>query len=220
MKPWRAPIALVALSLVPLVGGVVRLASLTAAVTEENRRFAEAPLPVVLHVFASVAFSVLGAFQFSAELRRRAPRWHRLAGRVLAVAGLVAGSTGVWMTLAYDIPAPMQGPLLLATRLVVGAAMSAFVVLALRAIVRRDVPAHEAWMIRAYALGQGAGTQVLLLGVPAALLGEAILGLERDGLMLASWILNAVVAEWLIRRQPRIDSVAAASTGSPALRAS
>jgi hypothetical protein len=33
-------------------------------------------------------------------------------------------------------------------------------------------PAHQAWMLRAYALGQGAGTQVLFLLPPQLLSGE------------------------------------------------
>ena len=221
MRQWSVSIALVVLSLVPTLGGVVRLHSLTTPITEQNARFVAAPLPVVLHVIAAVIFSVLGAFQFAAAFRRRSPRWHRLAGRVVAMSGLVAGVSGVWMTARYDIPTPMQGPLLLATRLVVGSAMTLFIVLGVRAILQRDVPSHEAWMTRAYALGQGAGTQVLLLGVPALFLGGDILGPTRDVLMLASWVSNAVLAEWLIRRhQARTSSVAAVSTGSLARRAS
>lgn len=221
MRQWSGTIAMVALSLVPTIGGVARLNSLTAPINEQNARFVAAPLPVALHVIAAVIFSVLGAFQFAAAFRRRWPRWHRLAGRVVAVSGLVAGVSGVWMTETYAIPSPMQGPLLFTTRLVVGLAMSLFVVLAVRAILQRDVTSHEAWMTRAYALGQGAGTQVLLLGVPALLLGVEILGPTRDVLMLGAWVSNAVLAEWFIRRpQARTNSVAAVSTGSLARRAS
>ena len=221
MKQWGVTIGLVILSVVPAIGGIARLNSLAQPITEQNARFVAAPLPVVLHIIAALTFSVLGAFQFAAAFRRRSPRWHRLAGRVVAASGLVAGVTGVWMTVASDIPTAMQGPLLLATRLVVGSAMTLFIVLGVRSILQRDVPSHEAWMTRAYALGQGAGTQVLLLGVPAVFLGGDILGPTRDVLMLASWVTNAVFAEWLIhRRQARTSSVAAVSTGSFARRAS
>ena len=220
---WRIPIALVVFSLVPLIGGVLRLSSIAShSHAAADARFVSSPLPIVLHIIAATLFSILGAFQLSDELRKRAPRWHRLAGRVLAASGIIAGATGLWMTLAYDIPVELQGPLTLVTRLVVGVMTVVGVVLAWRAILKRDVPSHEAWMIRAYALGQGAGTQVLFLGVPAAFLGGEILGDPRDVLMMASWIFNALVAEVIIRRrrQPRTSSVAAASTGSEALRAS
>lgn len=223
LMSWRVQIALVVLSLVPLLGGVVRLSALAShSHAAADARFIAAPGPILIHLFAATLFSILGAFQFSDELRRRAPRWHRLAGRVLAACGLLAGVTGIWMTVASDIPRDLQGPLLLATRLVVGVMTVVGIVLAWRAILRRDVPTHEAWMIRAYALGQGAGAQVLFLGVPAVFLGGELLGLTRDVLMLASWAFNALLAEVIIRRraQPRTSSVAAASTGSAALRAS
>ena len=47
--------------------------------------------------------------------------------------------------------------------------MGAFLVLGFTAIRRRDIPAHRAWMIRAYALGLGAGTQAFTEGVGEAL---------------------------------------------------
>lgn len=206
LMSWRGQIALVVLSLVPLLGGVVRLSALAShSHAAADARFIAAPGPILIHLFAATLFSILGAFQFSDELRRRAP-----------------GATGIWMTVASDIPRDLQGPLLLATRLVVGVMTVVGIVLAWRAILRRDVPTHEAWMIRAYALGQGAGAQVLFLGVPAVFLGGELLGLTRDVLMLASWAFNALLAEVIIRRraQPRTSSVAAASTGSAALRAS
>ena len=52
-------------------------------------------------------------------------------------------------------------------------------------------------MIRAYAIGQGAGTQALIL-LPITLISGAPLGLRRDVLMIAAWIINLAVAEWII----------------------
>ena len=71
--------------------------------------------------------------------------------------------------------------------------------LAVLAIRRRDLARHEAWMIRAYALAQGAGTQAVLMLPPTLVLGE-VTHLTRDVLMVLAWALNVVVAEWLIRR--------------------
>ncbi|MGZ9928132.1 DUF2306 domain-containing protein, partial [Escherichia coli] len=79
---------------------------------------------------------------------------------VLVPAGLLAALSGLWMTLAYARP-PADDVLLTPMRLSFGAAMAACLVLGVRAIVRRDVPAHRAWMARGYAIGLGAGTQVL-----------------------------------------------------------
>ena len=59
---------------------------------------------------------------------------------------------------------------------------------------------HRAWMMRGYAIGLGAGTQVLTLMV-----GELILGppseFSRALLMGAGWVINLAVAEWAIRKR-------------------
>src|SRR5437588_11436727 len=77
--------------------------------------------------------------------------------------------------------------------------MAASMVLGVDAVRRRDVKAHGAWMIRGYAIGMGAGTQVLthlpwfiLVGKP----GES----ARTVLMGAGWMVNVIVAELIIRR--------------------
>jgi hypothetical protein len=197
---FKLPALLVGLSLVPTLGGVARLSSVfgDAAATPDNARFLAAPAPVIVHVAGATLYCVLGAFQFSAAFRRRWPGLHRRAGRVLALCGLVAGATGLWMTAFYEIPTSMQGPLLYGVRLVVGVAMLASIVIAWAGILRRDVARHEAFMIRAYALGQGAGTQVLVL-LPWMLLSGQSGGLTRDLLMTLAWTINVVVAEAIIR---------------------
>jgi len=202
-RRWRGPLALVTLSLVPVVAGGARLGGLAtgAEVTPETARFAASPLPIALHIASATLYSLLGAFQFSAGLRSRWPVWHRRAGRVLAASGVLAALSGMWMAAAYEIPAPLQGSLLFGVRMCVGAAMAASIVIAVVAILRRDVARHEAWMIRAYALGQGAGTQVLVLGPGALLLGD-VLGPTRDLLMTLAWAINVVFAEYVIRRAP------------------
>ena len=76
--------------------------------------------------------------------------------------------------------------------------MAACVVLGFTAIRRRDIPAHRAWMIRAYALAVAAGTQAFTQGI-----GEAVFGLSEASTALsltAGWVINAAVAEHLIRR--------------------
>ncbi|MCK6544353.1 DUF2306 domain-containing protein [Myxococcota bacterium] len=202
LKPadLQVPAMLIVLSIVPTIGGAARIGSLTrGVVTAEDARFFDAPTPIVVHVLSATLFSLLGALQFSKGLRLRWPAWHRGAGRLLAIAGLVAGVTGLWMTVAYAIPRGMQGPLLAIVRVAVGAAMIASIVVAVRAILRRDVARHEAFMIRAYALGQGAGTQALVLGPWMLLTGES-LGATRDVLMTLAWLINVAVAELIIRR--------------------
>ena len=222
---WLVPVGLIVLSLVPVAVGVVRVTELTGGgtVTPDNARFFASPVPVVLHIVCASVFCLLGAFQFVPGLRRRRPGWHRAAGRVVALCGLVAALAGLWMTVFYPHPAG-DGALLMFFRLVFGSAMVVSIVLAVVAIRRRDVARHRAWMIRGYAIGQGAGTQVLtsvgwivIFGTP----GE----FTRAMLMAAGWVINLAVAQSIIRRgvgrrvkgagvSPSAGQVPAISTGA------
>ncbi len=207
-KDLLVPGMLLALGIVPMLGGLARLGSLSAPTTVENARFVAAPTPVVLHIVAATLYALLGAFQFSSGVRRRWPGWHRRAGILLALCGLLTGLTGMWMTARYRIPAELQGSVLLGVRMLVGAAMVTAIVLSWSSIRRRDVPRHEAWMIRAYALAQGAGTQALVLGPWILLTGEVV-GWKRDLLMTLAWALNLGVAEWIVRRRTRAPRASA-----------
>jgi uncharacterized membrane protein YozB (DUF420 family) len=195
--------SLLMLSLVPLIAGAARLSQLMSgsAATLENARFISAPAPVVLHIVCASLFCVLGAFQFDSAIRQRFPRLHRITGRVAAPCGVVAALTGMWMTAASAIPAALQGPLLYAVRIVTGLVMTLAVIASIRAVLQRRIAQHKAWMVRAYALGQGAGTQVLIL-LPVTLMAGAPTFLFRDVLMASAWGLNMVFAEWVIRRRP------------------
>lgn len=195
-------VGLLLLGLVPVVAGHVRLFQLLAGVevTADNARFFDHPLPVVIHILASTLYAYLGAFQFSALIRRRFINWHRRAGRLLAFCGLLVAVTGLWMTLFYLIPD--QGITLLTIRLVVSIAMVGALVLGVLAVLRGDLSQHRAWMIRAYAIAMGAGTQVfthvlwiLLVGMPDEVALAWIMG--------AGWLINATVAEIIIRRAKR-----------------
>lgn len=199
-RDFKVPALLIALSIVPIVGGVVRFMSLSANALHktEDARFIHAPAPVVLHIASATLFCVIGAFQLAPAFRLRWPGVHRRAGKLVAACGLVAGATGLWMTAFYAIPASMQGPLLYGVRLAVGAAMIAAILVSWSSILRRNVARHEAFMIRAYALGQGAGTQVLVLAPWMILSGESG-GPTRDVLMTLSWAINLFVAELFIR---------------------
>jgi uncharacterized membrane protein len=200
MSDWMVPAMLIALSLVPATFGTLRVAQLAAGgpVTSANARFFAQPLPVVLHILAVVPYSILGALQFAPAFRRRHRAWHRTAGKVLAVCGLVAALTGLWMAHFYPWP-DGDGVALYAERLVFGSAMLASIVLALDAIRRRDFASHGAWMTRAYAIGMGAATQVLT-HLPWFILFGKPDESSRAVLMGAGWLINLVVAERVIRR--------------------
>jgi uncharacterized membrane protein len=193
------PTGLIVLTAFPSLAGAIRLVGLAkgTGITPDDAHFYAMPLPVVLHILGALPFCILGAFQFAPGFRRRWPRWHRLAGRLLVLCGLTAGLSGLWMTQFYPL---LQTGLLYSFRMLFGSAMVLSLVLGLVAILRRDIAKHRAWMMRGYAIGQGAGTQALTGLIWVLIFGT--LGEPYKGwLMGTSWVINLVVAEWIIRRK-------------------
>lgn len=93
------PTALVALGTIPVLAGSLRPIDLStgSAVMPPNPHFSASPLPVVLHIVCAIVFAMLGAFQFSAGLRRRHRPWHRRAGRIVMVAGPGVALSALWL---------------------------------------------------------------------------------------------------------------------------
>lgn len=197
-RDWWIPASLLALALVPSAGGVFRVVDLSSGRTAENARFFDLPVPILVHIFGATTFLVLGALQLWPSFRRRRPAWHRWSGRVLVPAGVAGGLSGMWMAAFSDVPAHDNAALMW-LRLLFGAVMVAGLVLGLVAIRRRDVATHQRWMARAYAVGQGAGTQALFLGPYVALVGQPS-GNPKAVVMGLAWAVNLVLAEWLVRR--------------------
>jgi len=201
-RSWPVPAALIALSAIPLTAGTLRLIQLSGGpeLIPADDRFTGFPAALVLHIVGAAILALVGAFQFVPRFRRRQRAWHRRAGRVVAVAGLLVAGSALWLTLFYA-PQPGTGALLYVLRLVFGSATAAFLVLGFVAIRRRDINAHRAWMTRAYALGLGAGTQSFTEGFGAALFGTG--EIRGDLAKGAGWLVNLAVAEWVIRRPAR-----------------
>lgn len=203
---WLAPVLILILSAVPVVGGAVRLLTVTMGVEliPGNDRFLAAPMAVTVHIVSVSVFCVLGAFQVSAVVRRRNPAWHRSAGRVLVPVGIVAALSGLWLTFVYP-PGALDGPGLFVFRMIFGSAMAVFLGLGFAAIRRRDSAAHRAWMIRALAIALGAGTQVFT-HIPLTLFPDVSGELGRTLAMGSGWFLNLAVAEWIIREPRRAET--------------
>jgi uncharacterized membrane protein len=197
---WLIPAGLIVLSLVPALGGTIRLGELSAGrVTAENARFLAAPAPIVIHIISATLFSFLGALQFSPGFRKHNRRWHRIAGRVLLPCAMGVAVSGLWMTLTYP-SSPNDGVAVFAERLVFGAAMLMCVALSVETLRRRKFDQHGDWMIRAYAIAMGAGTQVLT-HLPWFILVDLKPGVTPRAIMMGlGWVINVVFAEWVIRR--------------------
>lgn len=189
-------------SFVPAVFALVRIPELLGGPTiaPPNPRAVIEPAPIILHILGSSVFCLAGAVQFLPSLRRHNPTFHRALGCVVVAAGCVSALSGFWMTVFYTFPEALQGPLLYWARIVLSMAMFGLIVRAVIAIQARHVAAHQAAMLRAYAIGQGASTQTLLFIAAFVLVGADPLGVSRDVLMVAAWIINLAIAEVFVRR--------------------
>jgi hypothetical protein len=204
LAEWLVTAGLILLAVIPVLAGIVRVGQLTVGVettpvTPENARFFAMPLPVILHIVGVSVYALVGAFQFAPGIRLRYPRWHRRTGWLLVPSGLAASLSGMWMAHFYPWPAG-DGEVLYAMRLLFGFVMTLALILAVLAVRRRKFAQHGAWMIRAYAIGMGAGTQVFTAIVWALLVGTSGEA-ARNVIMGSGWIINLVIAEWIIQRR-------------------
>lgn len=189
---------------------------------------------ILLHIACGIVAITVGLFQFVGSLRDAYPRVHRAMGYLYLGAVFLAGCAGLWLSpdtrvfaadglaelTAFDLSTLGLSPSFLGYSassrfspnqfflLMVGFGTLAFVwmLTAALAFVRarqRRFAEHRAWMMRSYSLTFAAAT-VRLVGLP-------LLVLTRDPIVAVtctfwSWILNLMVAEWLIRRRPAVDA--------------
>ena len=195
------PIVLGITMIIPAVGSLYRVFDLTSqwdwalkftATHVDN-------LPLLIHAISAVTFLILGAFQILPGFRSRNLARHRKLGRIAGVAGLIAALSGVWMTLAHQEISTL--PLLYA-RLLFGTLWAVFILLAIRNVLKKRLPQHRAFMIRAYAIALTAGTLPFIY-LPIYLIWGELPPLLDDGVQVIGWIVNLAVAEWIIRRPTR-----------------
>lgn len=199
-RDWLIPSALILLALVPVVAGMGRLNDLaTGTPTPDTARFHASPLPVAIHILSATWFALAGAFQFSPALRRN--RWHKWSGRLTVPMGLAAALSGIWMTLVYPW-ANADGEAVYLARLIFGTAMTLFLLLGVTTVLKGNIAAHKAWMLRAYAIGMGAGTQVFTHLPWFLLVGQPTEG-PRAVMMIGAWVINLAFAERLIAKDKR-----------------
>ncbi len=189
-------------SFIPSFGGLLRVLELAGgpAIIPENPRALLDPTPIVLHILSSFLFCILGAMQFMPSIRRRHPTAHRTIGRIVVIAGCISAATGLWMTHNYTFPQELQGSLLYWVRILLGSLMIGLIVWAVVAVRSHNVMRHSAMMLRAYAIGQGASTQVFFGITWMIIAGSEASGLLREIMMVSAWVLNLMISEILIRQ--------------------
>ena len=197
---WLAPAGLILLSLVPVVGGALpphrargrRRSSPRTTRGSSPRRSRSSRTSSAPPCYCCSARS-------SSCRRCAGGRWHRVAGRILVPAGLLAALSGLWMALFSASPAP-TGRRSSSSAWCSAPRWSRASCSASSRSAAATSRTHSAWMTRAYAIGIGAGTQVftclawiLLIGAPGADDAAVLMG--------AGWVINLAVAEVVIRRR-------------------
>lgn len=192
---WRAITGLLLLSALPVLGGVVSLRE--ASADPESAGLSASSVAMIAHIVGMSLYCLLGAFQFSPALRIRRG-WHRVAGRLLIPAGFIAALSAVWLAVFFGGPSDELA--LALVRLVFASGMTAFLVLAVMAIKRRDFVAHGAWMTRAYAIAVSGGTQTLAFALWTIPFGD-VDAFGEAWIVAVGIVINSIVAELLIRRR-------------------
>jgi uncharacterized membrane protein len=154
------------------------------------------------HVVAGGLALLLSPLQIAT--RPRAPRLHRVTGRVMLAAIAVAGCSSLVIA-----PFDTAGPVGTVGFGVTGMVWLFCAAAAFRAIRRRDVAAHRRWAVRTFALTYTAVTLRLLTLPLTALL--VVLGTNVGvaaarayaALALLSWVIDLAAAEWYLATRRR-----------------
>ena len=149
---------------------------------------------------ASVALALL-ALQFSPRLRMVRPALHRWFGRLYVVCVALGGVSGVWLGATTS-----AGVVAGAGFVILGLLWLWTTAKAVGFARVRDFARHRAWMIRSASLTLAAVT--LRIYLP---LLSVTLGLETGYVLVAwlCWVPNFLLAEWILRREPRRREVSA-----------
>jgi hypothetical protein len=164
MRTWLPLGFLLALSLGALTIGVINIlvpfAEQAASVApfagkayadEQFGAFARHPLPIRAHAGLGVLFVILAAFQYWRGFRNRHLKLHRILGYVGMGCLTLLPTTGVACAILY----PFAGTPGVIPNLVWMTAILACVTASWRAVRRREIHQHEAWVTRASAMTVG-----------------------------------------------------------------
>jgi uncharacterized membrane protein len=149
---------------------------------------------LMMHIIGAMLAILIGPFQFLPGIRKG--RWlkvHRWLGRTYLISVLVGGLGGLYMAqFSYGG---------MVTHLGFGALACLWLYTAYRAyhhIRNKEIEQHRQWMIRNYAL-TFAGVMLRIYLPLSGAMGIDFLTAYRAISWLA-WVLNLLVAEWIIRR--------------------
>jgi uncharacterized membrane protein len=154
-------------------------------------------LLISFHIIPGLLFLVLGPLQFMGSIRARWPKAHRISGRIFIVSGLLMAVSAIMINIVFP---PFGGLFKSIAVYVFSTAQIVTLMIALKAVLRRNIARHRAWMIRAFAIGLAISTMRIFF-IPAYLL----YGVPSDFTVgLGMWIgflVNIAVAEFILWRE-------------------
>lgn len=146
-----------------IIFGIKRSIDTYSGISQEGLfelRYLEHPLIVAAHMLSGIMFITLAPFQFIKKIRSKNLGRHRQLGRVLVVCALISGIYGLAATVAL----PAFGGLASETAGWFFGPVFIFAILrAFWCARNKNITQHREWMIRAFALGLGVGTQRVIL---------------------------------------------------------
>ena len=195
-----ATVGLAAFSVYRATDAIAMLAAGRSLANDPAFRY---PPWALLHFVGATFFAAAIPWQLWAGFRERHRRWHRVIGRIAAVAGIVAGVSGLF--LAYSMPGRPIGERVFMTT---GFALFLiFLGAGVRSAFRRNFTRHREQMIRTAAVAFGPMVQRLVfLAFVAGISSRADFW---DRFLASAWlsmVINLSVAEWWIRRSSRPEA--------------
>ncbi|MGH3349930.1 MAG: DUF2306 domain-containing protein [Nocardioides sp.] len=165
---------------------------------------------LVTHIFFGSVMLCCGVLQLWPWLRNNHPKVHRWTGRTYVTTAI---PTGVAALVTSQFPA--AGPSQQVGNTFLAVLFLLFTVQGFRAVRQRRFKDHREWMYRSYAMAFSIvanrfwGMVMVMLFVPEVMSG-ADFGTEDPTLASAaaasawvSWVVNLLIAEWIIHRKPR-----------------
>jgi uncharacterized membrane protein len=157
-------------------------------------RYFDHPTLSIIHMITGILFLVLAPLQFWPKFRARYRSFHRCSGRVLMPAGLTAGVTGIM--LAVMLPG-FGGFSTLLSSWFFGILIIYCFLRSFWLAYKRKINSHREWIIRAFAIGLGVGTQRLLIFITIPV--QVVTFEEMFGpLFWLGTVINIMMAEYWI----------------------
>lgn len=204
IKERQAVVLVAIMAAVPALPGAFVLAGILQGPQPQgmmrdlvNPHYFVQPTAISLHIFAGILFGVLAPLQFVARLRRNA--WHRIAGRIAMLAGLIFGLSV--FAIMGPIPADFVGWVSYLGLGLSGLGVSGSLVASLWSIRRRNIAAHRIWMLCAIAIGLMGASRILFDVILALVLPDQA---ELNG-GLSIWFaasFNLLLVAWFNTRKP------------------